>query len=333
MSGHLVEEGMPLKKRRFVSTALSGQSKRLGPHGFARFALVLAMALFAASCGGSGDDADTVADSDTLTVVATTSILGDLVSQVTVGEAIVEVLVPLGVDPHEYQLTSRQIALIEQADLVVANGLSLEVGMLDVLSAAAADGVNLVAIADQLDPRVFPDGTGDPHFWLDPVRVAEAAGLIAAELAAIDDTIDWMGKSAGYQSVLVELDESIRAAVASVAPERRVLVTNHDALGYYADRYGFTVIGTVIPGGTTLGDPSSSDLSRLVDLIDENGVSAIFAETTEANDLVDALAAEAGFEVRVIELFTGSLGPTDSGASTIVGLLEVNTERIVDGLR
>jgi zinc/manganese transport system substrate-binding protein len=117
-----------------------------------------------------------------------------------------------------------------------------------------------------------------------------------------------------------------------VPDERRILVTNHDSLGYFADRYGFEVVATVIPGGSTLGEPSSAELAELVALIGETGVPAIFAENVEPSTLAEAVAAEAGSGVAVVELYTDSLGEAGSGADTLIGMLLTNAERIAGAM-
>ncbi|MDE0168329.1 MAG: metal ABC transporter substrate-binding protein, partial [bacterium] len=171
---------------------------------------------------------------------------------------------------------------------------------------------------------------GDPHFWLDPLRVAKAAHLIAHELTELDPSIDWEARADAYASELEALDEEIEAILAPVHAEDRKLITNHDALGYFAARYGFEIIDTVIPGGATLADPSSAELAALVERIREEGVKAIFAETIESTALAEALAAEAGSDVAVVELYTGSLGEPGSGADSLVGMLRINAERIAE---
>ena len=131
----------------------------------------------------------------------------------------------------------------------------------------------------------------------------------------------------------VELEASIAIADCSpIPPERRKLVTNHDALGYFADRYDYEVVATVIPGGSTLGEPSAADLSALVELIAEEGIPAIFAETTAPAALAEAVAAELGEGVEVRTLYTGSLGAPGSGADTYVGMMRTNAATIADAL-
>ena len=375
------------------------------------FALVLVLA----SCGTESEDpvattAATVATSGTvqeqasgsgvetepLLVVATTTILGEMISNLVGSDAELEVLLPVGADPHDYRASAAQVALLHDADLVVANGLGLEEGLIDVLETAEADGVNVLEVGDLLDPIEFGAGghndhdedghdedemgehddhdedghdedemddhdedghddhdedghdedemgehdedeghahTGsDPHFWLDPLRVAKAVELIAEALADVDPSIDWAGRAEVYASELEELHAEIESILAVIPEGDRKLVTNHEALGYFADRYGFEVLDTVIPGGATLADPSSAELAALVETIREEGVPAIFAETIESTALADSLAAEAGPDVEVVELYTGSLGEPGSGADTLVGMLRVNAQLIAGAL-
>jgi zinc/manganese transport system substrate-binding protein len=274
---------------------------------------------------------DEVAADHGLTVVATTTVIGDLVGNVVGPDATVEVLVPIGADPHDYQASSRQVAQINRASLVVAVGLGLEEGLVDVLAAAEKDGANVLEIAPLLQPIPLEDSL-DPHVWLDPMRMAVAARLIAEEMARIDASIDWSSRAEEYG---IELDIShreIESILQAVPQDSKKLVANHDSLGYFAAVYGFEIVGTVIPGGSTLGAPSSSELAKLVGVLEEEGIDAIFAETTEASAIASSVAAEVGHEVEVVDLYTGSLGEPGSGADTLIGMLLTNARRIAEGL-
>ena len=326
------------------------------------------------SDGDSGDEGSTTepsdstgtAVSDPLSVVVTTTVWGDVVSNVTGDAANVEVLFPVGADPHDHQLSAAQVASMQEADLVVVNGLALEEGILDVVESLEGDGANVLEIADMLDPIPFgeaghsdgddPDsqsdedgedrddegdhsdeeahehGDEDPHVWLDPLRVAAGAELIAEELAALDPAGPWVANAAAFADELRTLDSEIVTMFEAISEERRAIITNHEALGYFADRYGFEVLGVVIPGGSTLADPSSAELAELVSLIEAAGVEAIFAETVEPSTLAEAIAAEVGGGVEVVELFTGSLGGPGSGGESYVEMLRTNAERIAGAL-
>ncbi len=255
-----------------------------------------------------------------------------MLSSIVGSEGTVEVLLPIGADPHAYQPSAQQVAAIQQADLVVANGLGLEEGLADVLENATGDGATVFEIAELLEPMPFAsaDEGLDPHVWLDPVRMAQAAGLIGDKLAELDEDVEWALRAEAYSTELLATAEEMRRILEPVAG--RQLVTNHDSLGYLVDRFDFEVIGTVIPGGATLAEPSSAELARLVEQIESLGVPAIFAETTEPTALADAIAAEVDREVAVVELFTGSLGEPGSGADTLPGMLITNAERIAAAL-
>jgi zinc/manganese transport system substrate-binding protein len=302
-----------------------------------RVALVLAvLSLAVASCSSTSQ-----ADTEGVKVVATTTMLGDIARNVVGDGGSVEVLLPIGADPHEFQPSSAQVSSIYAADLVIANGLGLEEGLSDVLGAASADGVNVIEVAGLVEPVTFIDRQPcnsattrncDPHVWLDPERDALTALLIGEALARADTSVDWGTRAEEYAAEISESGTVIEDILSVVPAPGRVLVTNHDSLGYFADRYGFEVIGSVIPGGSTVSEPSSADIAALVDVINETGVDVIFAETTEPTILADAIASEVDHPVQVISLFTGSLGPPGSGADTLIGMLETNATRVADGL-
>ncbi|MGI9649431.1 MAG: metal ABC transporter solute-binding protein, Zn/Mn family [Acidimicrobiia bacterium] len=285
----------------------------------------------AAAVAGCGSDNLPAGDRE-VTIVATTTILGDVARRVAADDAVVEVLLPLGADPHDYRASARQVAAMRSADLVIANGLDLEEGLLDVLEGLEADGANVLRLAPLLSPIPFAGGGLDPHVWFDPLRMADAAGLIAGELQDLQPASDWTGRADAYAAELAGTDLDITGLLSSVPADQRSLVTNHDSLGYLADRYGYEVVGTVIPGGSTLAEPSSAALTELVGIIDSSGVAAIFAETTDNADLADAIAAEIDREVAVIELYTGSLGEPGSGADTLIGMLLTNARRVTQAL-
>jgi zinc/manganese transport system substrate-binding protein len=156
--------------------------------------------------------------------------------------------------------------------------------------------------------------------------------LIAQRLAEIDPTVTWEERASALVAEMEGADSDIAELVGAIPGSKRKLVTNHDALGYFADRYGFEVIGVVIPGGSTQAAPSPSDLAELVAVIEEHRVAAIFAETTQPTALIEAVAAETGGEVEVVVLFTGSLGPPGSGAETLAGMLLTDATLIAEGL-
>jgi zinc/manganese transport system substrate-binding protein len=239
----------------------------------------------------------------------------------------------VGADAHDYQFSATQVATMETADIIFVNGLGLEESLEDVLDGLEGDGANVFEIAPAVDPIPFGEEGGlDPHAWMDPLRMAEASLLIADELGKLDPDVGWMARAEDYAATLRALDDEIIDLLGDVPESNRKLVTNHDAFGYFADRYEFDLLGTVIPGGSTLAAPSSADLAALVDVMKSEGVTVIFAETSSPSTLAEAVTAELGSDVDVVELYTESLGEIGSDADTYLGMLRVNATRIADHL-
>ncbi len=176
------------------------------------------------------------------------------------------------------------------------------------------------------------EGDCDPHVWLDPVRMIDASRAIGGALKLIDPAIDWSVGVDAYVGDLEELDTDVEALVETIPSADRLLVASHEALGYFASRYGFEIVGTVVPGGSTLADPSSAELEELVTIIDSLGIPAIFAESLSPTILADAVASEAAHPVEVVVLYTGSLGATGSGADSYIGMIMTDARLIVEAL-
>lgn len=272
------------------------------------------------------------------TVVVSTNILGDVVDELVGEQAQVVTLMKPNADPHSFEISAQEASTLRGADLIVSNGLGLEEGLQQHLDAAAADDVPMFVAGDAIDVLDYSEGDAegmpDSHFWTDPERMIDVVDAIAPVLAdidgidadALDATVD------AYRDELQALDAEMSEAFAGIPEDRRALVTNHHVFGYLAQRFGFDIIGAVIPGGTTLAAPSASDLADLVDAIEETGVPAIFAESSSPDRLVQALASEAKVQVEVIELYTESLTGPDEGAPDYLTMMHVNTERITTGL-
>lgn len=275
--------------------------------------------LFATGCS-TGAEAD-----DRPTVVATHSVLGDLVRNVVGPDAEVDVVMPPGTDPHEFEPSARQVAAMTEADLVVANGLDLEHGLDDALAAASDAGVPVLRLGDELDPI-----GDDPHWFTDPLRMAAAAGIVAQALPEVPGAPD---RARAYAVELDGLRDRVDVLLAGVPADRRELVTSHEVLGYFAERFGLEVVGTVIPSGSTLAEPSAADLGRLVHDIEADGIPALFVDSSAPTGLVDVLAGEVDDDdVAVVQIWSESLGGDDSPASTYVDLIRTDAERIAEAL-
>jgi zinc/manganese transport system substrate-binding protein len=308
-------------------------------------AFVAVLAMIGSGCSAADGDTD-----DRPLVIATTTILGDIVTQ-TAGAAVqVEVLMPVGADPHDFAISARQAAHLRDASLVVANGVGLEEALLDVIDAAEQDGIEVMRVGELLNPQPFVAGPAagaegdagssasdgseeslDPHVWMDPVRMADAVDLIAERLSSSTGA-DVAASAAAYRSRILELNDEIARLIDGVPTDRRKMVTNHFSFGYFATRYGITLLGTVIPAATTGAETSAADFAALVDLLKSEGVSVVFASVTEPTTLADALAEEVGYEVKVVKLYTGSLGEAGSGAETYIDMMLSSTRLIAENL-
>ncbi|MDQ0574338.1 zinc ABC transporter substrate-binding protein AztC [Agromyces albus] len=275
-------------------------------------------------------------------VVVTTNILGDVVGELVGDEAEVLVLMPPGADPHSFEISAQTAARLRDAELIVANGLGLEEGLAGHVESAEADGVPVFLAGDHLEVLAYAEGdaagTPDSHFWTDPARMVDVVTALRDELpleladSATVDVDRITANTEAYLAELGELDREMSATFAAIPEARRALVTNHHVFGYLADRFGFRVIGAVIPSGTTLAAPSASDLRELVAAIDEAAVPAIFAESSQPDRLVQVLAEEADRDIDVVELVTESLTPSGGDAETYLDMMRVNTARIATGL-
>ena len=272
-------------------------------------------------------------------VVVTTDVLGDVVGELVGEQAEVVTLMPRGADPHSFEVSAQEAARMRTADLVVANGLGLEEGLATQVAAARSDGVPVVEAGAGVPTLqwVTEDASGvDPHFWTDPARMLTVTDLLAAALAEHVDGVDrdvLDADVADYQRRLTELDTWMAGQLAQVPAQRRNLVTNHHVFGYLADRFGFTVIGAVVPSGTTLAAPSASDLDELATSIREAGVPTIFVDSAQPDRLAQVLAEQAAVEVAVTPLFTEQLSGPGGGAETYLAMMRANTTDIVAGLR
>jgi zinc/manganese transport system substrate-binding protein len=304
-----------------------------------RFAAILGFVVAASGCGDGGTGADPGADTAAAPVLATTSIWADVTSHVGCG-AEIPALIPPGADPHTFEPSLRDREAVERASTVIANGLGLEGSVEPMLQTAADEqGVNVIEMTLDIDVLGGHDGAGDdghddghghadggdPHVWQDPRRVAGTLDTIATALAANDVTTC----TDDYRSELVALDAEIEDLLAGVPADSRVLVTSHDSLAYFADRYDFEIVGTVIPSTSTLAETNAADLGELAETIEARNVPAIFTEELESTADADALAERLG--VQVVPIVTDSL-TDDPDSDTYVEMMRHNARLIAGAL-
>jgi ABC-type Zn uptake system ZnuABC Zn-binding protein ZnuA len=303
--------------------------------------LIAGAAALAACSAGTGNGS-----SDRPRVVATTTQVGSVASEIG-GDAIeLTVLLEPGIEAHDFELTPEDGAALEQADLVLISGAGLEdwlAGALDTIGGSEkvrdlSEGVEL-RMPTEADPS--PEGDeaehgdeADPHYWLSAPGARAMVGnardalieLAPGAEAAIAD------RAEGLLARLDAADSEIRDMIGAIPQEQRKIVTDHDALGYFIEEYGLEFIGSVFPTLDVASEPSARDIEGLVAEIRANGVTAIFTESAVDPRLAQALADET--EARIIDepLYTDSLGPAGSGADTLDGMLLHNARVIHDGL-
>jgi len=302
-------------------------------------AVVAAGVLALAGCG-AGASGHAAGSGGRLDVVATTPVVADFVRNVGGDRVhVVQILKP-GVDPHDYEASPADIQAIADADLVVKSGVGLEATWLDDTVSSAGYGGEVVDASRGVTIR-HGNGTdeqeaGDPHIWHDPADARIMVGDIAAALAARDPAgkAGYERDAAAYDAKLATLDAENEAEIGSIPVEQRKLVTNHDAFGYYVDRYQLDFVGSVIPSLDTSAELSTAQLAALVTKIKQTGTKAIFTESSLPPKTAEAIAAQAGVKVIGGEdaLFGDSLGPQGTEQGTYLGAERHNTATLTAAL-
>jgi ABC-type Zn uptake system ZnuABC Zn-binding protein ZnuA len=288
-----------------------------------------------ASCGGEADSDAGGARAD-LTAVATTSQVADLVGNVGGARVDVEGILPAGGDPHAFEPQPSDAASLTDAAVVFKSGGDLD-GWLDELLDNAGADADVVSLIDHVHTiQGDKEDAGeeiDPHWWQDPRNAMLAVAAVRDALIKADPEgrAAYRRNAAAYSQRLRRLDSEIAACMAKVPTGQRKLVTTHDALGYFANRYGVEVVGALIPSRSTQAQPSVKDINALVDQIRDEGVEAIFPETAVNDKLEQAVSREAHAEVGK-PLWADSLGREGSTGDTYLKAMAFNTEVMVDGM-
>lgn len=289
-------------------------------------------------------------DAAHLRVVATTSLIADVARAVGGDNANVSELIPRATDPHAFDPTPREMARLQTADVVLANGLGLESFLEKILAADGAKQADrLVIVSTGRAPRgnahhheseeeaeseeEHHHGETDPHVWLDPTWVQLWADNIAAAFAARDpgNADAYRSRAKAYQGELNALDDWMRNQLAPIPPARRVIVTDHDEFGYLADRYGITVTGALLPNFTTVTEVSARGLADLQDKMRTSGARVIVVSHSANPAMAERVARDTGG--RVIRLYTHSLGPPGSETATYLDLMRYNLRTLADALQ
>lgn len=328
----------------------------------ALFVTLLALA----GCGDESDPTPTSSGSADvqLSVVTTTTIIAALAEEVAGEHATVQSILQPGVDPHTFEPSPDQAAMLAEAGLVLMNGIELDDFLIDFIESANAD-VPIVVVTEGIELLGFEEAAGhegeedehaaegtidaehsdeeaeheeehgefDPHVWQDPLRVQQMVDEIATALAEADpeNAGDYQANADAYNQQLEDLDGEIRAMLDPIPEANRKVVTNHEALAYFAERYDLDIVGTVIPGAGADSEPSARDIAELVELIEHEQVKAIFAEQLIDPKIAEQIASDTGVAI-VYGIYTDSVGEPGSGAETVDGMLRANATQIAEAL-
>jgi zinc/manganese transport system substrate-binding protein len=296
--------------------------------------------LLLAACGGSDGGTSEVkaaklASGEKLRVVATTAQVTALAREVGGDRIELKGIVPAGADSHEFEPLASDLVAIEQAHLILRNGIGLDDWLDDALKAAKKASTATVTRGVKVrEDEEDGKKVDDPHVWHNPDNAKLMTDNVAAAFAKADPPNKeyYESRAKAYDARLDDTKRQIQALVNQIPADSRKLVTNHDALHYFADAFGLKVVGAVIPSVSTDAEPSAKDASALLETIRKEKVKAIFAESSVNPALARALARDANVKI-IDDLYGDSLGKPGSGAETIDGMLLANARKIADALK
>ncbi len=291
---------------------------------FAQVSTLLVSLVLASACASPSAPSSAPAKK---TIVVTYSVLGAVVKDFVGDTANVVVPMPNGQDPHEWEPSAKDIETLNKADLVVQNGLGLEGGMEKTLAQAQKNGVRFFTASDHITIRKVGPGEGiptgdpdqavgadDPHLWMDPLTMKMVVDALSVQLKS-DLGIDVASRAQDLDARLDALNKEVADQVATIPLANRKLVTGHESLGYFAQRYNFKLVGAIIPRLTSQAEVSAADLAALKKQIQDNQVKAIFTELGTPSAVANAIGKETG--AKVVEITTHSL-PADGSYFTFM---------------
>lgn len=302
----------------YLLALLTGRVRRVASLSAAT---VLLLAAFVGGCGGQARQAE---------IVATTPQVADLVRNVAGGRVDVGQVAGLGADPHEFEPSAAQVEQISKAKLVITSG-----GVDDwakKLVEQSGSGAKLVVLEDYVPVKIEAGGGIDPHWWLDPVNARAAVAKIAdvLEREYPRDASYFQRKARSYRAMIATVQKKIERCFKQIPKERRKVITDHDSLVYFTNRFKLDLAGAVLPSQSTQAQPSAADMKRLAQLVRDQNVRTVFPESNLSPKLVEALARESGAQVGG-KLYTDTLGPKGSKAGTYLGMMRENAGTIVRG--
>lgn len=295
--------------------------------------LMLAAAALLAACGGGGGEGG----DGRLSIVATTSVIGEFAARVAGDDASVTSLVPRGVDPHSFELSPRDARRIVEADLVLVNGYGLEGGLIDIVTENLSGDARLILVTAGLTPlgggaaAAVTDGAteleGDPHFWLSVPNAIAYVERIAEEIARADPehAAGYRDRAAAYVRELRAVDAEVRTILDEVPVDQRRLVVFHDAFGYLARDLGFEVTEALLPVSAS-ADVSAARVAEVIEAIEREGIRAVYREPQFGSTLLDVIAAETGARVLTLRSIP------DDEVTTYIELVRTNARALAEGL-
>lgn len=321
----------------FACSAILARIRRSSGSGPGRLRWAGTLALAALGLAGCGGESGSGASEET--VVATTPVVADIASNAAGEENEVVTLLDANTDPHDYEPRPDDIQALAEAELVIASGGDLDEWISDAIDDSGS-GAELMVLTEEMPHRVYGEHSGDahaeeseeqadggaeeldPHWWHDPRNAVAAAESIAAKLGT---------DASPFTQRITDLDREIERCVGEVPPGERKIVTDHDAFGYLAERYGIEIVGAVIPALTTEAQPSAGELAALRETIEREDVSAVFPESSVSSDLAETIAEETGATADY-ELYGDSLGPSGSPGESYLGMLQANADSLIRGM-
>jgi len=306
---------------------------------------VIVLIALLAACQPTSPVAQSGGAKPPLKVIAAETFLADIAQNVAGDRLKIDALMPIGVDPHTFEPTPTDVARVADSNVLIVNGAGMEVFLDKLLKNAGGPSTGgqhqtieaatgLTARQQRAGEIADSDRAGDPHFWLDPNNVITYVENMRDGLSKADPdgVATYKANAEAYIAKLKELDRWITDRVQEVPEANRLLVTNHDNFGYFADRYGFKIVGTVVPSVSTDSAPSAQQLAQLIDHIKTTGAKAIFLETGVNPQLAEQVANETGRRV-VTNLYGDSLGAANGPAATYLNMMKFDTNAIVDALK
>ncbi len=294
-----------------------------------------------ALAGGCQSAPQTTDEPGALQVMAAESFLADIAQNVAGTQFTVTSLMPDGADPHAFQPAPQDVVKISNSDLFILNGGGLETWLEDVVAGAGAD-ITVVTASEGLEGREAEhEGENhdhehdfDPHFWLDPNLVMSYVENIKNAFIELDpeNSAIYEKNAAGYTAQLAELDAYIRQQTETIPPERRKLVTAHESLGYFAERYGYELTGAILPGYSSSSTPSAQMMAEVIEKIRQTGAPAIFLETGSNPELAFQISSETGIQV-LTDLRTHAVTSKNTESTGYIGMMRHNIDLIVGALK